>query len=192
MKKEDMVQVNERELFELFNKLPRNLKKRNSPEIYFKNNNSYSEDAVLFNLNILISKLWISSRVRDKYNKAIFLNEELDINIFREILDMIEIFDFKKKNNILSNDIIIHLPLIKYKSYIKQVNLLIHYDKIFSFFLNKKEFSYNEDLHLTVIEQINKDIDLTIKNEESYNPFIEEDFKNRDLNLGDENYGSFW
>lgn len=193
MKEECTVNINERDLFNLFNKLPRNLRKKHSPEIYKDNTDPYCEDTVSLNFEVLISKIWVSSRVQDKYKKTHFaFNEVLDIVVFSEILEMLETFNFKKNNNILSHDIILKMPLSKYKSYIKQVELLIHYDEILSFFLNKKEFFYNNDLYSMVIDQINEDIHMAIRSEQSYNPFVEDDFKKRESDFGKEGYDSAW
>lgn len=193
MEKESTVNINERDLFSLFNKLPRNLRKKHSPEIYKNNTNPYCEDTVSLNFETLISKVWVSSRVQKKYKKTHFaFNDSLDVSVFIEILEMLETFNFKKKNNILSHNIILKIPLSKYKVYIKQVELFIHYDEILSFFLSKKEFSYDNDLYEMVIDQINEEIHLAIRGEESYNPFVEEDFKNRESDFGKEGYDSAW
>lgn len=193
MKEESIVNINERDLFSLFNKLPRNLRKKHSPEIYKDNTDLYCEDTVSLNFETLISKVWVSSRVQEKYKKTHFaFNERLDVGVFIEILEMLETFNFKKNNNILSHEVILKMPLSKYKSYIKQVELLIYYDEILSFFLSKKEFSYDNDLYTMVADQINEDIHLAIRGEQSYNPFVEEDFKNRESDFGEEGYDSAW
>lgn len=193
MKEESTVNISERDLFNLFNKLPRNLKKKHSPEIYKDNTDPYCEDTVSLNFETLISKVWVSSKVQNKYKRThLAFYESLDVNVFIEILEMLETFNFKKNNNILSHDVVLKIPLSKYKTYIKQVELLIHYDEILSFFLNKKEFSYDNDLYAMVADQINEELHLAIRSEQSYNPFVEEDFKNRESDFGKEGYDSAW
>ena len=169
------------------------MRKKHSPEIYKDNTDHYCEDTILLNFEVLISKIWVSSRVQEKYKKTHFaFNELLDVDVFSEILEMLETFNFKKNNNILSHDIVFKMSLSKYKSYIKQVELIIHYDEILSFFLGKKEFSYNNELYTIVLDQINKEIHLAIRSEQSYNPFIEDDFRKKESDFEKYGYDSAW
>jgi hypothetical protein len=110
-------------------------------------------------------KLFLSSRVQKKYSKFFSSFEhDFDPEIFREILDIKEVFDIKRKRKILSEEVIFDIPFSKYRSYVKHIELIISYNDIFSFFLEKKSFSYDKDFCRAIEDKLNKEIDLSIKN----------------------------
>lgn len=128
MNQENIVHLNERDLYNLFKQIPNNLNKDISSDIYRNDFNSSNEECFIIDLNSLIMKLFLSSRVQKKYSKF-FSSFENDFypKVFLEILDIKEVLDLKRKRKILSEDVIFDISFSKYRSYVKHIELIIFY-----------------------------------------------------------------
>jgi hypothetical protein len=165
MNQENAVHVTERDLYNLFKQMPSNLNKNNSPNIYRNDLCVADEEYVDLDFSSLIMKLFLSSRVQKKYSTFFSgFEHNFDPQIIREILDIKEVLDIKRKRKILSEDVIFDIPFSKYRSYVKHIELIISYNDIFSFFLGKKSFSYDNKFCYAIEDKLNQEIDLSINN----------------------------